>query len=436
MKNKNYIGKKTIYIILAAAIFLFGNGNKKVVSFAEEITTEEITAQEDTVILEQEEISENGEQDLEVSSSEQEEYSIKFANDKEENITLDSVSTGAITITSGGGLKVEPLSIRVFEEKYNINGKHLKLNFSYQLLGCVKVDSYLNVREERSTDAEIAGKLSNNTFCDVLEIYRDGWVKIKSGKVCGYVAAEYLLVGERAEEIAEKKAKKTIKVNTSVLNVRSLPSTSTKTYGQIKRKSSIGVKYENVTKEYIRKLLKKNKSLRRQLNASKRRKLLKSSNLEDWICVKYNGKTAFVSKDYAKVVYTVKTGVTEDEKANTQSEKIVKYAKKFLGNRYVYGGSSLKRGTDCSGFVMRVYQHFGYRLSRSSAAQARNGRKVKRSNLKPGDLLFYKKRGRISHVSMYIGDGKVIHASNEKNGIIISSVGYRKACRYVRILKG
>ena len=200
MKNKNYIGKKTIYIILAAAIFLFGNGNKKVVSFAEEIT-----AQEDIVILEQEEISENGEQeDLEVSSNEQEEYNIKFANDKEENITLDSVSTGAITITSGGGLKVEPLSIRVFEEKYNTNGKHLKLNFSYQLLGCVKVDSYLNVREERSTDAEIAGKLSNNTFCDVLEIYRDGWVKIKSGKVCGYVSAEYLLVGERAEEIAEK----------------------------------------------------------------------------------------------------------------------------------------------------------------------------------------------------------------------------------------
>ncbi len=107
MKNKNYIGKKTIYIILAAAIFLFGNGNKKVVSFAEEIT-----AQEDIVILEQEEISENGEQeDLEVSSNEQEEYNIKFANDKEENITLDSVSTGAITITSGGGLKVEPLIV-------------------------------------------------------------------------------------------------------------------------------------------------------------------------------------------------------------------------------------------------------------------------------------------------------------------------------------
>lgn len=421
MKNKNYIA----YIILAAAVFLFGNGNKKVVSFAEEIT-----AQEDTVILEQEENLEI------VSSDEQEEYSIKFANDEEENITLDSVSTSpaGITIVSGGGLKVEPLSIQVFEEKYNINGKHLKLNFSYQLLGCVKVDSHLNVREERSTDAEITGKLSNNTFCDVLEIYRDGWVKIKSGNVCGYVSAEYLLVGERAEEIAEKKAQKTIKVNTSVLNVRSLPSTSTKKYGQIGRKSSLYVKNENVTENYIKKLLKRNKSLRRQLNASKRRKLLKSSNLEDWICVKYNGKTAFVSKDYAKVVYTVKTGATE--KTNAKSEKIVKYAKKFLGNRYVYGGSSLKRGTDCSGFVMRVYQHFGYRLSRSSAAQARNGRKVKRSNLQPGDLLFYKKRGRISHVSMYIGDGKVIHASNEKNGIMISSVSYRKACRYVRILKG
>lgn len=163
--------------------------------------------------------------------------------------------------------------------------------------------------------------------------------------------------------------------------------------------------------------------------------MLKSDNLDNWICVKYNGKTAFVSKDYAKVIYTVKVGSAENKKTSALSKKVVAYAKKFLGNRYVYGGSSLKHGTDCSGFTMKVYQHFGYRLARSSAAQARNGRKVKRSKLQPGDLLFYKKKGRISHVSMYIGSGKVIHASNEKNGIIISSVRYRKACRCVRILK-
>lgn len=424
MKNKKYIGKKIAYILLAAILM---SGNMQTACQAEGTDAEAL--QEQMV-----ELSNDLEQEKIIW---QEESKVEIVNNEAENTKLVSVSTGAIDIVSGGGLKVESLSIKILKEKYDTDGKHPKLNFSYKLLGCVKVDSHLNVRKNRSTEAKITGKLSNNTFCKVLEIYNNGWVKIKSGKVSGYVSADYLLIGEKAEQQALKKAKKTVKIkNTSVLNVRSLPSTKARVYGQIKKKNNIRVKSENVTKKYIKKLLKKNKRLRRQLGTSGRKQMLKSSNLKNWICVKYSGKTAFVSKDYAKVVYTVKTGTVESKKSSSLSTKVVKYAKKFLGNRYVYGGSSLKHGTDCSGFVMRIYQHFGYHLARSSAAQARNGKKVKRSNLKPGDLLFYKSGGRISHVSMYIGNNKVIHASNEKNGIIISSVYYRKACRCVRVLKG
>lgn len=171
------------------------------------------------------------------------------AGDTEDFKAVELVSGNAIELVSGGSIQVEALSGESLVETYETGGKQIKLNFSYKLLGCVKVDSYLNVRKERDTDAEITGKLSNNTFCNVLDVYHDGWAKIKSGKISGYVSTEYLLIGEKAQQAALKKAKRTVRVkNTSRLNVRSLPSTSTKVYGQIKKKNNVSVKYEQVTK--------------------------------------------------------------------------------------------------------------------------------------------------------------------------------------------
>lgn len=343
--------------------------------------------------------------------------------------TPETVSAAAVNVVSGGSLTVASYSA-----VKSSSGK-IQLNFSYRLLGCVKVDSHLNVRKAPNTSAKIVGKMTNNTFCNVLSL-KNGWAEIKSGKLKGYISADYLITGEKAEQLALKKANKSVRVvNTSVLNIRSLPSTDTGIYGQAKKGKSLSLTCQTVTKSRVQKLLKKNKSLRRQVSTKERKKMLSSSNLKKWVCIKYNGKTAFVSKDYTKLVYRVKTATTNSQKNSSLRRRIVTYAKKFLGNRYVYGGSSLKHGTDCSGFVMRIYQHFGYRLSRSSAAQSTNGKKISRSKLKPGDLLFYKRGGRIGHVSMYIGNNKVIHASNEKDGIKISSIRYRKACRYVRIIK-
>lgn len=113
---------------------------------------------------------------------------------------------------------------------------------------------------------------------------------------------------------------------------------------------------------------------------------------------------------------------------------IVAYAKQFLGNPYVYGGTSLTNGTDCSGFTQGIYKHFGITTGRTSRDQAANGRTIEISAAQPGDLLFYASGDYINHVALYIGDGKVIHASNSTTGIIISPYNYRSPYKAVTFL--
>lgn len=114
---------------------------------------------------------------------------------------------------------------------------------------------------------------------------------------------------------------------------------------------------------------------------------------------------------------------------------VVAYAKQFLGNPYVYGGTSLTNGTDCSGFTQGVYAHFGITTGRSSRDQAAKGKEISISNVQPGDLLFYASGNYINHVALYIGNGQVIHASNARTGIIISPSNYRTPCKAVTFLE-
>lgn len=110
------------------------------------------------------------------------------------------------------------------------------------------------------------------------------------------------------------------------------------------------------------------------------------------------------------------------------------YAKQFLGYPYVYGGDNLISGTDCSGFVMRIFEHFGINTGRNSREQAGNGRQIAIEAVQPGDLLFYASGDTINHVAIYIGGGQVIHSASERTGIIISPADYRTACRAVSFL--
>ena len=110
--------------------------------------------------------------------------------------------------------------------------------------------------------------------------------------------------------------------------------------------------------------------------------------------------------------------LTEEEKANLRNE-IAAFAKKFIGNPYVYGGTSLTHGTDCSGFTMSLYANYGYRLPRISTDQAYVGKSVNESELAPGDLVVYIYEG---HVGIYVGNGMIVHASNPRNGILYAKM--------------
>lgn len=144
-------------------------------------------------------------------------------------------------------------------------------------------------------------------------------------------------------------------------------------------------------------------------------------------------KVEVKKKEDTATKVSVKSVKKEDKKEDKRDE-IVNYALKFVGNRYVYGGTSLTNGTDCSGFTMSVYKKFNYSLSRTSRDQAYNGKTIRRSELKKGDLVFYSNGYRINHVAMYIGNGKIVHASNPRTGIKVSNMDYRTPCRYVSIL--
>ncbi|MDO4634270.1 MAG: C40 family peptidase, partial [Eubacteriales bacterium] len=118
---------------------------------------------------------------------------------------------------------------------------------------------------------------------------------------------------------------------------------------------------------------------------------------------------------------------TGDSGTSSTRQQVVDYALQFVGNPYVYGGTSLTNGTDCSGFTQSVLSEFGIDVNRTAGQQSQGGSSVDMDSLQPGDLLFYSGSGDygIGHVSMYIGNDQVVHASNSTDGIIVSDVNYR-----------
>ena len=139
-----------------------------------------------------------------------------------------------------------------------------------------------------------------------------------------------------------------------------------------------------------------------------------------------------------QTVEDTKKKIAEEAEAKrlAKRQEVVNFALQFEGNPYVYGGTSLTQGTDCSGFTMGVYKHFGYNLPRTSGSQSSYGKKVSSlSNAKPGDLLFYSNGTRINHVALYMGNNKVIHASNPKDGIKTTSpANYRTIAKIRRVI--
>ncbi len=280
------------------------------------------------------------------------------------------------------------------------------------------VDTSINIRATAQEDGERLGKLPAGATGRIVERGPE-WTKIESGDVVGYVKNEYLLTGDEAGTYAEDHLDKIATVTTQTLKVRETQDINSACVSMIPEGDSYPVKEE----------------------------------YEDWAQVKVGeGLEGCVSKEYVNISFVLDVAISREEeeaiarreaeeaaaaaaaKAAAGRQDICRYAVQFVGNPYVWGGASLTNGADCSGFTMRVYAKFGYSLPHSAASQSNYGKAVSISNLKPGDLLFYKgSNGSISHVTMYIGNGQVVHASSAKTGIKISSVGYRTPCCARRI---
>lgn len=276
-------------------------------------------------------------------------------------------------------------------------------SYDFNNLGIANVDSHLNIRKAPGENEEIIGKLPKNAGCTIIEVDEKGWAKIKSGKVTGYVMSTYLITGNDAVEKAKKVGSLMATVNTQTLNVR----VDQSLLASIVTMVPIGEELE-VTEVY-----------------------------DDWVKVSIDSDEGYVARQYIDLSYELKKAVFVDESSNGVSSiraKLVAYAKQFLGNPYVWGGTSLTRGTDCSGFTKGVYANFGYSIPRVSRSQATAGTTISVSNVKPGDLLFYGSGSYINHVAIYIGNGQVIHASNPKSGIKISNMYYRTPIKAVRFI--
>lgn len=279
--------------------------------------------------------------------------------------------------------------------------------FGYTNIGIANVGSgNLNVRETPSTSGKLVGKMPKDSACEVLET-ADGWAHIKSGEVEGYVSLDYLLTGPDAKLRAMELVRKVVVVNVDGLNVRDQPGTDSAVLTQVPQGEEL---------EYV-------------------------ETLDGWIMVSIDGENAYVSADYVTVEEKLDTAITMTELlygvgVSDVRVELVEYAKQFLGNPYVWGGTSLTKGADCSGFVLSVFKKYGVTLSHSSRAQANEGKKISASELQPGDLVFYaNSSGTINHVALYIGGGQVIHASSPKTGIKISKYNYRTPVKCVDILQ-
>lgn len=302
----------------------------------------------------------------------------------------------------------------------------------WQEYAVANIEGSLRVRAEASTDAEIVGKLYPYAVAHVVERGEE-WSKVESGSVSGYVANEFLMFGDEAGAYITENYKYCATVEVPALNVRQEQSTESECIGSVTGGQELDVLGET----------------------------------DEWVEIQYSDDTVgYVAKEFVEVGWNYPTAMTlEEEQAmieaalaekaaksaqttsrsseiavlppvNTSAEglalgqQIASYACQFVGNPYVYGGSSLTNGTDCSGFTMAVYAQFGYSLSHSSAVQMSQGTAVSLDAVQPGDIICYS-----GHVGLYIGGGQIVHASTESTGIIISNMYYTSPIGARRIVQ-
>ncbi len=359
----------------------------------------------------------------------------------------DAQTTGA-SVTKASADETASAEKKVIEETKNVDtskvDEHIlksvekKLDKkaeeeSFKSLVIAKVNDYVNVRSTPSEDGEILGKLYDKSVGAFIS-ESNGWYEISSGSVTGYVKAEYCVTGDAAIELAKEVGTRIATVTTTTLKVREQPGMDAAVLGLIPIEDQlivteemegwievnieegdgyVSTDYVNLSTEFVKAESKEEEAARLAKEEAERRAAQAAAA---------RASQSNNSSSKETITYASSGG-------SSTGRSVADYALQFVGNPYVYGGTSLTNGADCSGFVMSVYANFGVSLPHSSAADRNVGSAVNGlENAQPGDLVCYS-----GHVGLYIGNGQIVHASTSKTGIIVSNANYRTPLSVRRI---
>lgn len=354
---------------------------------------------------------------------------------QELQVAADSEETNAIEETGEEGEETEAEAEEGEEAQDGEDDEE-----DLENLVVAQVTDWINVRKYPTTNSEVLGKLYNNAVGIFIHEEGDGWIRISSGTVTGYVKKEYCAMGEDAIVLMDEIGVKTAMVTAQTLKFRTEPNTNCSVITLLAYGDELQVVDDST---------------------------------DGWVKVTRNGRTGYVSADYVNISITfVSAESKEEEAARLEAEEqarreaeeqarreaeaaqlaeqqrqqqqqqqqqsqgeatvttaqgsgagvdVANFALQYVGNPYVYGGTSLTNGADCSGFVLAVYAHFGVSLPHSATADRNMGTAVASlAEAQPGDLVCYS-----GHVGIYIGNGQIVHASTKKTGIKISNATYR-----------
>ncbi len=314
--------------------------------------------------------------------------------------------------------------IKPLEFEKAITPENIEKEESYEDLVISVASDYIRVRNNPSQKGKVVGKFYKDAAGRLIS-EQDGWYEIESGNVTGFVKADLCVIGEEAKALAEEVGTRMAKVSVDRVLVRDEADCEGAVLGMVALDDELMVTEE--TDDWVKVDIEEGFGwVSREFVTVYTEFIRAESKEEEAARLKKEAEESCSARTQAalKTISTVEV-TNENEMGITVAE----YAVQFIGNPYVWGGTSLTNGVDCSGFTMKIYEAYGVTLPHSSSAQRKQGYAVDGlENAQPGDLICYS-----GHVAIYIGDGMIVHASNEKDGIKVSKAAYRKILAIRRI---